>query len=116
VVVARPLGRAARAEADDDAGSGGRWGARFRAGYDWLRPRSTMARLEQDAVMLRPGVIALATAWTIGFALNDSGVVVPAIGMSLAVPLLLAVVATWLLRVRVANGPGIGARESLRRS
>lgn len=130
VVIARPLGRAARGDVDDDGVAGGapdsaaglaadgaaavgagaaaraarrRRGERFRAGYDWLRPRASVARLAQDAVMLRPGIIALATAWAIGFALNDSGVVVPAIGMSLAVPLLLSVVATWLLRVRVAN-------------
>lgn len=97
IVIARPLGRAA-------AGDEGRiTRARALAGYDWLSPRATVARLTQDAVMLKPGVTALATAWVIGFALNDSGVVVPAIGMSLAVPLLIAVVARWLLRTRVAD-------------
>ena len=97
-VVARPLGRGG---GEDERITR----RRALAGYDWLSPRDTVGRLTQDAVMLKPGVTALATAWVIGYALNDSGVVVPAIGMSLAVPLLIAVVARWLLRIRVADVP-----------
>ncbi len=96
VVIARPLGRGG--SGDDERLTR----AKALSGYDWLRPRATRL-LTRDAVMLKPGVTALATAWVIGFAVNDSGVVVPAIGMSLAVPLLIAVVAEWLIRVRVVH-------------
>jgi len=114
VVIARPLGRAARGDdpdANPDPEPGPQRAGRMRralAGYEWLSPRATVGRLTQDSVMLQPGIVALSTAWVIGFALNDSGVVVPAIGMSLAVPLLLSVVATWLLRVRVAHAGRAG--------
>ncbi len=114
VVIARPLGRAARGDdpdANPDPELGPQRAGRMRralAGYEWLSPRATVGRLTQDSVMLQPGIVALSTAWVIGFALNDSGVVVPAIGMSLAVPLLLSVVATWLLRVRVAHAGRAG--------
>lgn len=97
VVIARPLGRGG--SGDDERLTR----AKALSGYDWLRPRATARLLTRDAVMLKPGVTALATAWVIGFAVNDSGVVVPAIGMSLAVPLLIAVVAEWLIRVRVVH-------------
>ena len=36
----------------------------------------------------------------IGFAVNDSGIVVPALGISVAVPLLVTISADWLLRLR----------------
>ncbi len=36
---------------------------------------------------LREGVIALLTCWAIGFAINDSGVVIPTIGALLGIPL-----------------------------
>lgn len=97
ILIARPLGRAAEDEKITRA--------RALAGYDWLRPRASVERLTQHAVMLKPGVTALATAWVIGFALNDSGVVVPAIGMALAVPLLITVVASWLLRWVTGDAP-----------
>ncbi|MGM0386860.1 MAG: hypothetical protein ACQERF_12900, partial [Actinomycetota bacterium] len=108
-VIARPLGRSGTGE-DERLTR-----AKALSGYDWLRPRTTARLLTQDAVMLKPGVTALTTAWVIGFAVNDSGVVVPAIGMSLAVPLLIAVVAEWLVRVRVVHlGAADGRRDHLK--
>lgn len=92
MVISKPLGDAAR-----QTRSG-------RSGYAWLAPDATVGRLTQDAVMLKPGIWALGTLWLIGFAINDSGVVIPAIGISLAVPLIVAVVCTWLLRLRAEGG------------
>ncbi|MPV36063.1 hypothetical protein [Georgenia subflava] len=82
VLLTRPLRNAARSA---DGGS-----------YGWLvgRPGS---RIDRDWVMLRPVLVALAVTFTIAFAVNDSGVVLPAIGIALSVPLLVAVVAGWLL-------------------
>ena len=63
--------------------------------------------------MLRPGLIALAIALGIGFAVNDSGIVIPAIGVSMAVPLLIAVIAGWLLSLRGAlRAPTDGDAEA----
>lgn len=47
-----------------------------------LRPRL------RGIVMARPLLAALSIAWVGGFAVNDSGVLVPAVGMMLGVPLL----------------------------
>ncbi|MEE6273995.1 hypothetical protein V2J56_11660 [Georgenia sp. MJ206] len=85
VVLLQPLRRAAR---DSDAGA-----------YGWLAQGSSLRRLGADTVMLRPGLVALAVSLGIGFAINDSGVVIPAIGVALAVPLLIAVLAVWLLGI-----------------
>jgi len=41
--------------------------------------------------LLRPGLIAVLVMWVIGFALNDSGTAIPAVGAALAIPLVIAV-------------------------
>jgi hypothetical protein len=38
--------------------------------------------------LLRPGLIAVLVMWLIGFAFNDSGTAIPAVGAALAIPLL----------------------------
>ncbi len=86
LVLTQPLRRAARS-GDHDA-------------YGWLAEGSTLRRLDADARMLRPALIAVAVALGIGFAVNDSGIVIPAIGISMTVPLLVSVIAGWLLRLR----------------
>lgn len=91
LVLTQPLRRAAR--------SGDR------AAYGWLAKGSSLRRLDADARMLRPALVAVAVALGIGFAVNDSGIVIPAIGISLAVPLLVGVVAGWLLRLRNGELP-----------
>ncbi|MGL5867370.1 MAG: hypothetical protein ACRCYX_16120, partial [Dermatophilaceae bacterium] len=48
----------------------------------------------EQAPTLRAGLIALVVALSIGFLLNDSGVAIPAVGATLAVPLLVSVAAT----------------------
>lgn len=59
------------------------------------RPTSWGSRALQrsydEAPTLRAGLIALVTTLTIGFLINDSGVAIPAVGATLAVPLLVSV-------------------------
>lgn len=57
--------------------------------------RGLLAAASADLPALRLALPAAATGLAIGFAVNDSGVVIPAIGMSLAVPLLVATLAAW---------------------
>lgn len=63
--------------------------------YVLARPTSWGSRaLERSfdrAPVLRPGLIAIAITLTIGFAVNDSGTVIPAVGATVAVPLIIAV-------------------------
>ena len=84
LVLARPLRDAA---SSPDGGT-----------FRWLSSGAPLSSLGEEAPMLRPGVVALAVTLGIGFAVNDSGIVVPALGISVAVPLLTAVCAAWLLR------------------
>jgi hypothetical protein len=69
--------------------------------YVLARPTSWGSRALQRsfdrAPTLRPGLIALLVTLTIGFAINDSGVAVPANGALIAVPLIIAVSVTALL-------------------
>src|SRR5690606_20322662 len=92
LVLTQPLRRAARAG--------------DHAAYGWLAEGSSLRRLDADTRMLRPAPVAVAVALGIGFAVNDSGIVIPAIGISLAVPLLVGVVAGWLLRLRTERRAG----------
>lgn len=62
--------------------------------------------------MLPPGIIALGIALGIGMAVNDSGIAIPANGVAVGVPLLVAACTTWMLslggrdgEVRVVPGP-----------
>jgi hypothetical protein len=63
--------------------------------YVLARPTSWGSRALQNsfdrAPTLRPGLIALLITMTIGFAINDSGVAIPANGFAIAVPLIIAV-------------------------
>src|SRR5450830_959101 len=94
LVLGRPLRKAVVAP---DGGS-----------YGWLSARAPLKRLGTDSPMLRPGLIALAATMAIGFALNDSGILIPALGGALVVPLLTSVSANWLIHLRPgpeASGP-----------
>jgi hypothetical protein len=63
--------------------------------YVLARPTSWGSRALQRsfdrAPTLRPGLIALAITLTIGFAINDSGTAIPAVGATVAVPLIVTV-------------------------
>lgn len=82
VALGRPLRHAARSA---DGGSLG-----------WLSAGTPLGAIVHAVPMLRPGLIALAVAHGLAFLLNDSGIVIPAIGIAVAVPLLLATYAGWL--------------------
>ncbi|GGC02789.1 hypothetical protein [Cellulomonas carbonis] len=99
-VLAQPLRRAAAAT---DGGA-----------YGWLSSGEPLTNLGTAAPMLRPAVLALAVTLGIGFLVNDSGIVIPAMGVSVAVPLLVAVSAGWLLRVR-AERDALEGRTDQRR-
>jgi hypothetical protein len=62
--------------------------------YALARPTSRAARPLRRSFgrirLLRPGLIAVVVMWVIGFALNDSGSAIPAVGTTLALPLVLA--------------------------
>lgn len=93
LLVGRPARTAVRA---DDGGP-----------YAWLSAGAPLRRLATDAPVLLPGLTALAVTLGIGFALNDSGIVVPATGIGLAVPLLAASCATWMLALQPAEPPAV---------
>lgn len=66
----------------------------------WLSAGAPLTQLGTDAPMLRPGLVALAVGLGIGFALNDSGIVIPSVGVTVVVPLLVAACAGWMMAVR----------------
>ncbi len=72
--------------------------------FAWLSGGAPISAMARTLPMLRPGLIALAVAAGIGFAVNDSGIAIPALAVAVAVPLLLASCATWMLG-RVEPGP-----------
>ncbi|WP_345710481.1 hypothetical protein, partial [Kineococcus glutinatus] len=55
--------------------------------------------------VLRPGCVAMLVLWAVGFAVNDSGTTVPAVGAMLALPLLIAA-AVRTLEVAEPTGAG----------
>lgn len=59
---------------------------------------SPLAGLQREVPLLRPAVAATGAALAVGFLINDSGIVVPAMGIAVAVPCLVAAAAQWRLR------------------
>jgi hypothetical protein len=55
------------------------------------RAASPLRRAFGRVPLLRTGLIAILVMWALGFALNDSGAAIPAVGGTLALPLVLAV-------------------------
>ena len=66
--------------------------------YAWLSNGLPLGRLGDEAPMIRPAVVGLVVVLGITFAVNDSGIVIPAVGLGLAFPLLVAATANGLLR------------------
>ena len=60
---------------------------------------------------LRPGLLTTLVALTIGFFVNDSGVAIPAVGATIAIPLLIAI-NVYVLRVEVLELPGDDSPEA----
>jgi hypothetical protein len=63
--------------------------------YILARPASRAAaplrRSFASVALLRPGLIAVLVMWVIGFVLNDSGAAIPAVGATIALPLVIAI-------------------------
>lgn len=63
--------------------------------YILARPTSwgsrALERAYERAPLLRPGLLALMVLYVIGFALNDSGTAIPAVGAAVSIPLVIAV-------------------------
>lgn len=77
--------------------------------YGWLSRGTALGAITTAAPMLAPCLVATATALLIGFAMNDSGIAIPALGVSITVPLLIATCATWLHGLAPDTGPaGVG--------
>ena len=68
--------------------------------YAWLSGGLPLRRLGDASPMIRPAVVALAVVLGIAFAVNDSGIVIPAVGLGVAFPLLIAATANGLLLLR----------------
>ncbi|NHA70031.1 hypothetical protein EPD83_018515 [Phycicoccus sp. CMS6Z-2] len=71
-----------------------------------------LARSHEAAPTLRAGLVALLICLTIGFLANDSGVAIPAVGATLAVPLVVSVTIASLLNEQYARA---GTRAARRR-
>jgi hypothetical protein len=67
---------------------------------------AALERAYDRAPTLRPGVVALVVTLVAGFAVNDSGIAIPAVGLTLAIPFLLAVSVTALERDEVEGSAG----------
>ena len=68
--------------------------------YNWLSGGAPLRLLGAASPLLGSGMTTLGVMLALGFALNDSGIVIPATGVSLAVPLLVAVSANWMRDMR----------------
>ncbi len=62
-----------------------------------MGPRSPLAGLQAAVPLLRPAIAAIGAGLAVGFLINDSGIVVPATGIAVAVPCLVAAAAQWRL-------------------
>lgn len=73
--------------------------------YAWLTEGTPLKQITTDAPMFTPGVISVGIALGIGTLVNDSGVVILAVGMSVLVPLIAATYAGWMLTLRSKSRP-----------
>jgi hypothetical protein len=97
LVVVYVLGRPLRGTLTDPEGTA----------LEWLAADTPVSQLARSAPMLRPGIVSAGIVLGIGLLVNDSGVLIPATGILLALPVLLAVYANWLrdVRTRDADAP-----------
>ncbi len=87
--------------------------------YVLARPTSwgsrSLQRSYEAVSTLRPGLIALVVTVTIGFAINDSGVAIPAVCATVAVPLIVSVAVTTLEDEARSAAPTRASRRRRRR-
>ena len=76
-----------------------------------LGSSSPLAGFDKAIPLLRPAVVAIGVALTVGCLINDSGIIIPATGIAVAVPCLIAAAAHWRLAAP-AHAPGRGGRGS----
>lgn len=83
--------------------------------YVLARPTSwgsrSLQRSFDAAPTFRPGLVALFLVLAIGFAVNDSGVAIPAVGATLAVPLIVSVSVGYLLEEARTTAPTRAGRR-----
>src|SRR5699024_321245 len=80
--------------------------------FAWLSAGNPISLMGRDAPMLKPGLVALAVALGTGMAINDSGIAIAAIGVSLGVPLLIAATTTWMLSLRGLPPEAVAAQTA----
>jgi hypothetical protein len=75
--------------------------------YMLARPASPVAaplrRSFARVQLLRAGLISIMVMWVIGFVLNDSGAAIPAVGATLAIPLVIAIAVRTLEDARATR-------------
>ncbi|MGC0144084.1 MULTISPECIES: hypothetical protein [unclassified Pseudactinotalea] len=76
---------------------------------DSLSRGTPLAHMAKAAPMLPAGIIAIAVGLGIGMAVNDSGVAIPAVGVAVSVPLLVAASCTWMLGLSSTSRVKLGA-------
>ena len=88
------------------------WLCSSRDWFAWLSAlRGRLSGLVRDEPLLAPTAACVAIALGIGFAVNDSGAAIPAVGLVLAVPTLLALAAAWLGEQHVGGQPAAPALD-----
>ncbi len=82
------LGRPLRAAAKDPEG----------ASLGWLSGHNDLRKIGEQLPLFRAAMLTLAVTLAIGFAVNDSGIIIPALGLAGAIPLLIDLFANWIHR------------------
>lgn len=65
-------------------------------GVGWLNGSTDVRRIGQKMPLFQAAMVTLAVTHAIGFAVNDSGIVIPAIGIAAAIPLIVDLFAHWV--------------------
>lgn len=89
VVVGRPLRVVAAVDGTD--------------AYAWLTRGTPLREVGTAAPLFVPAVVCVVVALVIGTLVNDSGIVILAVGMSILVPVVTATYATWMLSLQRAG-------------
>ena len=71
--------------------------------YAWLSRGTALSRLGQAAPTLVPCLVATGTVLGIGLLVNDSGIAIPALGVAVVVPLVIATCAGWMTGLAPAD-------------
>ncbi len=79
--------------------------------YAWLSRGTALNRLGKAAPTLVPCLIATGTALVIGLLVNDSGIAIPALGVAVVVPLVIATCAGWMTGLTSADPHEVAADQ-----